>query len=67
MTIGPIAMPDRILVATDGLMKYCSRGEIARFARVGTLEDAVEALLSRMRLRSGKLQDDVAIVLCDAG
>ncbi len=67
MTIRPIAMPDRILVATDGLMKYCPRAEVDRLARAGTLEEAVEALLSRVRLRSGKLQDDVAIVLCDAG
>jgi serine/threonine protein phosphatase PrpC len=65
--IGPTPLPARLLVATDGLLKYCPGGEINRIAATGTLEEALEELISKVRLRSGKLQDDVAIALCDGG
>ena len=64
-SIGPTAAPPRLLVATDGLLKYCQRADIDRIAITGTLQGAVEALISKVRLRSGKFQDDVAIALCD--
>lgn len=63
--IGPTTLPTRLLVATDGLLKYCPRAEIGRLAGAGTLEEAVDELISKLRLRSGKFQDDVAIALCD--
>jgi hypothetical protein len=65
--IGPTTLPARLLVATDGLLKYCPRAEIERIALTGTLEGAVEGLISKVRLRSGTFQDDVAIALCDSG
>jgi len=65
--IGPTALPARLLVATDGLLKYCPRSEIDRIAGTGTPDSAVEELISRVRLRTGKFQDDVAIALCDTG
>jgi serine/threonine protein phosphatase PrpC len=65
--IGPTTLPARLLVATDGLLKYCPKTEIDRIAVTGTLEGAVEKLISRVRLRSGNFQDDVAIALCDSG
>ena len=64
--IGPTALSPRLLVATDGLLKYCPRADIDRIAVGGTLEEAVEALVSKVRLRNGTFQDDVAIALCDA-
>jgi serine/threonine protein phosphatase PrpC len=57
-------VPARLLVATDGLLKYCPTAEIARIAPSGTLEGALEELISKVRLRTGKFQDDVAIALC---
>jgi serine/threonine protein phosphatase PrpC len=63
--IGPTTLPARVLVATDGLLKYCPRAELNYIAVTGTVEDAVDRLISKVRLRSGKLQDDVAIALCD--
>jgi serine/threonine protein phosphatase PrpC len=66
--IGPTALPPRLLVATDGLLKYCPHDEIDRLAITGTIDEAIDALVSRVRLRGGGFQDDVAIVLCeDAG
>jgi len=62
---GPTTMPQRLLVASDGLMKYCPRADIDRLARIGALEEAIAALVARARLRSGGFQDDVAVVLCD--
>jgi serine/threonine protein phosphatase PrpC len=65
--IGPTTVPSRIVVATDGLLKYCPRAEIDRLALTGTLEEAVGALIFKVRLPGGGFQDDVAIVLCDCG
>jgi serine/threonine protein phosphatase PrpC len=65
VAIGPTPVPDRLLVATDGLMKYCPHADIDRIALGGTLAEAIDALVARVRLRSGGFQDDLAIVLCD--
>ena len=53
-----------LVIATDGLWKYLSGARIAEFARIRPLEAAVAALVDGVRLRSGALQDDVAIVVC---
>ena len=53
-----------LLVASDGLLKYTSMEKIRPFAIEGPLNDAVSGLVDLVRLRSGALQDEVAIVLC---
>lgn len=53
----------RLLVATDGLLKYTSLATINALARTGDVKSAVEALIQAAALRSGNLQDDVAVVL----
>ncbi|MEP6653239.1 MAG: SpoIIE family protein phosphatase [Myxococcales bacterium] len=63
--VGPATAPARFLMATDGLLKYCPRAEIARISAKGAVQEAVDALIAKVRLRSGGFQDDVAIVLCD--
>jgi serine/threonine protein phosphatase PrpC len=65
VAIGPTPLPERLLVATDGLLNYCPEADIDRIALGGTLEEAIDELVSRVRLRSGGFQDDLAIVLCD--
>ncbi|MFW6189634.1 MAG: protein phosphatase 2C domain-containing protein [Planctomycetota bacterium] len=55
----------RLLLATDGLLKYAGRASIAETARTGGLQAAAEALVDLVRLGSGALQDDVAVVLCE--
>jgi len=53
-------------VATDGLWKCMDRARIAEAALlVRPLDAACAALVGGARLRSGALQDDVAIVLAE--
>ena len=50
----------RLLLATDGLFKYAWAADIRTRAARG-----VDALIEGMRLKSGALQDDVAIILIE--
>jgi len=52
-----------LLVASDGLLRYARPADIARVARQPDIDLAVTALIELVRLPSGELQDDVAIVL----
>lgn len=52
-----------LLVATDGLFKYAAGPVIAGIARSGTVAEAADGLLELVRLRSGKMADDVTVVL----
>lgn len=52
-----------LLVATDGLFKYASAPVIAGIVRQGTIAQAAERLLDLVRLRSGKMADDTAVVI----
>jgi serine/threonine protein phosphatase PrpC len=55
-----------LLIASDGLFKYADADMICQAAREADIETAADRLLNLVRLRSGKLQDDVAILLCRA-
>jgi serine/threonine protein phosphatase PrpC len=52
-----------LLVASDGLLRYASHRDIARLARQPDLAAAARSLVDLVRLPTGALQDDVAIVL----
>lgn len=53
-----------LVVATDGLFSYARPEVIARVAvEYEDLDEAVEALVRAVRLPSGGLQDDVAVVV----
>jgi serine/threonine protein phosphatase PrpC len=56
-----------LVVATDGLWKYAGRIHVAHAVAVRPLEAAAEALIDGVRLRSGALQDDVALAICKLG
>jgi serine/threonine protein phosphatase PrpC len=56
-----------LLVATDGLFKYASAPVISEIVRSGTIREAAQRLLDLVRLRSGKMAEDVAAVLVRAG
>jgi hypothetical protein len=45
--------------------KYASRIHIADVAAFRPLEDAASALVEGVRLKSGALRDDIALVLCE--
>jgi serine/threonine protein phosphatase PrpC len=50
-------------VATDGLFNFAANDVIARIVRESDVPTAAEHLVDLVRLRSGKLADDVAVVL----
>lgn len=52
-----------LLVASDGLFRYANSGELARLASAEDLGAGARALVDLVRLPSGALQDDVAVVL----
>lgn len=54
-----------LLLASDGLFDYAPVGEIARIVRTARIEDVAARLAERVRLRSGALPDDVAIVVVE--
>lgn len=60
--VGPIG-DATLLVASDGLVRYAKQEDIARIARGADLVAAARALVELVRLPSGGLQDDVAVVL----
>jgi PPM family protein phosphatase len=53
----------RVLLASDGLFKYATAEQICALATQGSVVDAADALANCVRLPSGALQDDVAVVL----
>ena len=53
-----------LLVASDGLLHYAPRAAIIRLVSGEDLPTAARALVDLVRLPSGGLQDDVAVVLC---
>ena len=52
-----------LLLASDGLLKYARRNDIADVARLEDLEAAAEELMRLPQLRSGDVPDDVSVVL----
>jgi hypothetical protein len=53
-----------LLLASDGLLRYGRASDITRIASGPDLDAAARALVELVRLPSGTLQDDVAVVLC---
>jgi serine/threonine protein phosphatase PrpC len=62
---GPVRLEGRLVVASDGLFKYCDRERLLSVATAEPLGVAATNLVAEARLPSGALQDDVSIVLCD--
>jgi serine/threonine protein phosphatase PrpC len=57
------ALTGTLLVASDGLFKYASAGVIANVVRASPIENAAKQLVELVRLRSGKVADDVSVLL----
>jgi serine/threonine protein phosphatase PrpC len=53
----------RLLLASDGLFKYATAERICSLAMQGSVTEAADALANCVRLPSGRLQDDVAVVI----
>ncbi len=67
VSFGPIPLRGRLLLATDGLFKYAPSAAIQQRALGESVDQAVDALVAGLRLRSGSFQDDVAILLIEEG
>jgi serine/threonine protein phosphatase PrpC len=57
------ALDGVLVVGTDGLFKYAAAEEVAAIVRVPPPDDAARRLSELVRLSSGRLQDDVAVVV----
>ena len=64
VAFGPIALEGRLLLASDGLLKYASRERIQTAALAQPMEQSVWTLIETVRLPSGNLHDDVSVILC---
>jgi PPM family protein phosphatase len=53
----------RLLLASDGLVKYATVERICALAIQGTVSEVANALANSVRLPSGALQDNVAVVI----
>ncbi len=53
-----------LVIGTDGLFKYTSAAKIVETARLPEIETIPGRLVDLVRLRSGSLPDDVAVVVC---
>ena len=60
---GPFPFVGRVLLGSDGLFKYVSHDRIATLASSLPFADAATGLVDAARLRSGALQDDIAVVV----
>jgi serine/threonine protein phosphatase PrpC len=60
---GPVPLVGRVLLGSDGLFKYVSHDRIAALASSLPFADTATGLVDAARLRSGALQDDIAVVV----
>lgn len=64
VAFGPVEFDGTLVIASDGLWKYLDISRIQQIALNQPLDVAADELVDAVRLRSGALQDDVAIILC---
>jgi serine/threonine protein phosphatase PrpC len=55
----------RLLLATDGLLKYASAENIIGICRANPIDLAARRLIDLVRYKSGDLPDDVTLILTD--
>jgi serine/threonine protein phosphatase PrpC len=60
---GPLPCSGRVLVGSDGLFKYVTYERICNLASSLPLTEVPAALVAAARLRSGALQDDIAVIV----
>jgi serine/threonine protein phosphatase PrpC len=61
----PRVAEDRLLLATDGLLKYSSAERIIAICRDNDAKPATDALIELVRYPSGGLPDDITVILTD--
>lgn len=63
ISFGPLPRVGRVLVGSDGLFKYVAHERICDLASSLPLTEVPAALVAAARLRSGALQDDIAVIV----
>ena len=63
IAFGPISRVGRVLVGSDGLFKYVPYDRVRNLASTLPLAEVPGALVAAARLRSGALQDDIAVIV----
>lgn len=63
IAFGPLPCAGRVLVGSDGLFKYVAYERVCALARSLPLTEVPAALVAAARLRSGALQDDIAVIV----
>jgi serine/threonine protein phosphatase PrpC len=64
MAFGPVALQGVLLLATDGLLEYAPEQKIRHLATDANVSVAAAKLVDVVRMASGALQDDVAVIVC---
>lgn len=61
---GPIGLEaGRLLIASDGLFKYSDWGAIESALLNSAFDECIDALIEPCRMKSGRLQDDLALII----
>ncbi len=64
VSFGLAVLDGTLVVASDGLFKYARADVVCEAARRSATDAVAPALVERVRLPSGALPDDIAIVVC---
>lgn len=62
---GPVPFNGRLLVASDGVLKYIPLAKICQIVGGEDLQTAGANLIDAAKLPTGQWHDDVAVLLCD--
>ena len=64
VAFGPVPMRGTLVLGSDGLFKYCPRDVLLGIARSSNLDAIPEQLVSASQLPSGRLHDDLTVLVC---
>jgi serine/threonine protein phosphatase PrpC len=62
-SFGPFSLGGRLVLGSDGLFKYCPRAKLLETTLTAPIESAADDLAALVKLPSGDLFDDVAVIV----
>jgi PPM family protein phosphatase len=66
VAFGPVPFNGRLLLASDGILKYVPFAKLSQVVKTGSLHSAALNLIDAAKLPNGEWHDDVAVVLSDS-
>jgi serine/threonine protein phosphatase PrpC len=66
VSFGPILFDGRLLLASDGILKYLSFAKMIEIIKNPSLQSTALDLVEAAKLPNGSFHDDVAVLLCDS-